>query len=323
MDDLTRRVLTRHLEASFDKEAALRDVVRLMAQPWKVIQKDFWKTMKRPLDDIVDDAFRKVAPDLVRAILEEEVAEDVSEAEDGFNHGRADGRSGLNHGARVPRGVSTDWMEGYDYGFENFTDTSFPAHLKKEVIEDAIREVRHEVTEDVVERAAKKVWSSVNPAKTVRMIIQQVKKHGWKLGIVFGLVEVLETIVIPGILISITNNPAWAMAGQLPLSEVLYAVVFSYLGRTPKELDKPSDRGHLEWYEMQYGPVMASTTAQRVASRYQEKISTMLGFVLSEAAQEQFQNQDVFPDLFSFVAAMPPGVRMVHFQQIEFEIPGQ
>lgn len=321
MDNISRRIVTRHLEASFEKEAALRDVIRLMAQPWKVIQKDFWKTMKRPLDDIMDDVFREVAPKLVREILEEEVAEDVDEATDGFNHGRADGRGGYNFGAHVPRDVSTDWMEGYEYGFNHPKESQLPAHLKKEVIEDALREVRGEVTEDVIERAAKKVWSSVNPAKTVRMILKQVKKHGWKLGIVFGLVETLETIIIPGILISITNNPAWAVAGQLPISEILYAVVFSYLGRTPKDLDKPSEAGHLQWYEMQYGPVNASS--KRVAARYREKMSAMLGFVVSEAAQEQFKNQDVFPDLFSFVSAMPPGVRQVHFQQVEFELPGQ
>jgi hypothetical protein len=63
--------------------------------------------------------------------------------------------------------------------------------------------------------------------------------------------------------------------------------------------------------------------SERVASRYREKMSKMMGFVVSEAAQEQFQNQDVFPDLFTFVSAMPPGVRHVHFQPVEFELPGQ
>jgi hypothetical protein len=41
----------------------------------------------------------------------------------------------------------------------------------------------------------------------------------------------------------------------LPIGEIIYAIIFRILGRTPKELDKPSEAGHVDWYEEHFGPV--------------------------------------------------------------------
>lgn len=241
--------------ASRYREAGLKDTwLKWVVQPAEVIWKHHREFVQGPVDDAMDIIIKELAPELVKAIGEEEVEEDIEEFLAGAQKGAWDrGRDYLPSAD----GPTEDWNEGYQWGYANPEKVkgSLPPALKRQLVEEAIREYRRKITEEVVERALLAAWDALSPVTTFRSIWAAVKKHGWKLGVVIALVEIVETFVIPGALIAVTGDPEWASVGMLPLSEILYAIVFRLLGRVPSDVDEVAEDGHLDWYESTFGPV--------------------------------------------------------------------
>jgi len=242
------------------KEAGLQDWLKWFAQPFQVIWKHHREFVQGPVDDAVDAIIKDLAPALVRAIGEKEVEEDLTEFTDGAFAGKWDRNKG--NLASPPPSESRDFAAGYAWGYEHADEfrNNLPPAVKREIIERALAVYRKTITEEVLERALKQVWSAINPKHTFQAIVKAVKKHGWKLGIGFALFEVFEHFALPALLAKVTGDPKLLALATLPIGEVIYAVVFRILGRTPEPLDNPSEDGHLDWYEQNFGKIRLASS---------------------------------------------------------------
>ena len=253
---LPSRVASRH------REAGIADLwAKWIAQPYSVIKKHHKEFVTGPVDDAMDVIIKELAPELVRLIGETEVDADVDEFLDGSIRGKWDLERGLY--ADPPRSETEDFREGYSWGYNNpekVTTADLPPEVKRQVVQEALTEFRGRVTEEVFRRALQKAWGALSPVTTFRAIMAAVKRYGWKLGVVIALIEITETFIIPAAVVALTGKPELSVVGMLPLSEILYAVVFRLLGNVPSEANEFDADGHLDWYESKYGPVrMASS----------------------------------------------------------------
>lgn len=252
------------------RHAGAREWLQWIVQPLSVLAKKYKGLVFGPLDDLMDEVFRDLAPQMVKALGEQEIDEDVDEFIDGAREGRFEALDGLY---RDPEpGQSEDYYEGYGWGFDHAQEwdgKKLPPQVKREVVQDQIKEFREEVTEQVAIAALEGAWSAVNPREIFQTVMRAVKEHGWKIGLVYAVGEMIENIVLPAALTKITGVPvppgslAW-----LPLNDIVFAVVVKRLGGTDAVDDFEPD-GHLDWYEAQFGAVrLASASSRRVAHRY-------------------------------------------------------
>ena len=255
------------------KQANIKEWMGWMAQPLSVILKEHKELIYGPVDDLVDDIIRKLAPEIVKAVGEKEIDEGVDEFLEGAIEGRFEAQRGL---FADPEENSEDYKEGYAWGFANantWTGDELPDSVERKVVQTQIQWYRKNVTEQVVEELLEKAWHAVSPMHTIKAMITAIKKHGWKLGVGFALFELFEHAVLPTVMIKLTGNPAMAVLGTLPIGEIIYAVALRVLGRADKKLDKIEEDGHLDWYEANYGPVRLASNRRRpsctkVARRY-------------------------------------------------------
>jgi len=265
-----QRVAQRYLEAEMAREAALREWVKWIAQPFKVIYDHHREFVQGPVDDAVDNIIRDLAPIFVKKLGEVEVDADVDEFLEGAQAGRFEAVRGHYPDEAKYSRETEDFLEGYRWGFEQGDDwdgRTLPSGVKAKVVRDAIKEFRGRVTEEVVVKVMASAWKAISPVHTIKAMISMVKKHGWKLGVVFALAEIVEHTLLPAVFIWATGDPEWAILGTLPITEVIYAVVFAFLRRVPSHLDKADPDGHLDWYEAQFGPVRLACATQ-VAAAY-------------------------------------------------------
>jgi hypothetical protein len=246
--------------AAMEIEAGIGDWLKWMAQPFKVIWKHHKEFVSGPIDDAMDNIIRDLAPLFVKKLGEAEVDADVDEFLAGAQAGKwiADRDGFKATGEGQYRDETEDFLEGYDWGFDNAADwggKKLPSGVMSTVVKDAITEFRGRVTEQVIAKVLKNAWSVVSPAHTLKAIMAAVKKHGWKLGVGFALFEIFEHALLPSLMIWATGDPSWAVLGTLPIGEVIYAIIIRILGRAPKELADGDPDGHLDWYEAQYGEV--------------------------------------------------------------------
>ena len=252
------------------RHAGAREWLQWIVQPLSVLAKKYKGLVFGPLDDLMDEVFRDLAPQMVKALGEQEIDEDVDEFIDGAREGRFEALDGLY---RDPEpGQSEDYYEGYGWGFDHAQEwdgKKLPPQVKREVVQNQIKEFQEEVTEQVAIAALEGAWSAVNPREIFQTVMRAVKEHGWKIGLVYAVGEMIENIVLPAALTKITGVPvppgslAW-----LPLNDIVFAVVVKRLGGTDAVDDFEPD-GHLDWYEAQFGAVrLASASSRRVAHRY-------------------------------------------------------
>lgn len=237
------------------REAATSEWIQWMVQPFEIIYKHHRDFVYGPVDDAVDAIIKDLAPQLVKAIGEHEVDEDVDEFSDGALKGWWDVRKGLL--ADADSRQTEDWQEGYEWGYAHpeWSGRGLPSDVKRRVVEEALQDFRHRITEQVVAEALKKAWHAVSPAHTLKAIMTAVKKHGWKLGIAFALFELFEHMLLPTVLIALTGKHELAITGTLPIGEIIYAVAFRIIGAVPSQANEADPDGHLDWYEAKYGPV--------------------------------------------------------------------
>jgi len=234
--------------------------------PWTVLKKHHRKFVDGPLDDASDAILRDLAPELVRGIIEQEIDEDVQEYLEGAQEGRFEALAG-QFGDPEP-GNSADYGLGYAWGYANaqgWDGKKLPSSLKRRVVQDQLKEFKGEITEQVVIAALEKAWSSVSPKEIFLTVMRAVKQHGWKIGLVYGIGEIIENLVIPAALSALTGVPvppgslAW-----LPLNDIVFAAIVKRLGRAG--VDDFDEDGHLDWYEGMYGPIRIAALVGRAAS---------------------------------------------------------
>jgi hypothetical protein len=245
------RVASRHMEAGGPSEW-LEWIVR----PWKVLWDHRVDFVRGPVDDAMDDVIRKVAPEIVIALGEREVDDDVDEFAAGATRGRFDRLSNLY--ATSDTTWSEEFNEGYQWGYGNamrWTTPGLPNDVRGMVVRESLQEFRGMVTEHVVAEALRKAWHAVDPRETFKSMIAAVKKHGWKIGVGLALFELFEHAVLPTALIAITGRPEMVVTGTMPLGEIILPIVLTAIGRVPEHADRPDPDGHLDWYVNNYGSV--------------------------------------------------------------------
>lgn len=250
LDGMVDRVATRHLEAGPS------EWLQWMVQPFDVLKRHYQKFVTGPIDDAADAIIRDLAPDMVKGIIEQEVDEDVQEFLEGAQEGRFESLAGLR--ADPEPGTSEDYREGYTWGFTNAKDwdgKDLPRGVKRDVVREQIQEFRSEITEQVVIAALEKAWATVNPREIFTTVMRAVKQHGWKLGIIYGIGELIENFVIPAALTHLTGVPVPpGSTGWIPLNDIVFAAIVKRLGGTGA-VDEFQEDGYLDWYEAQYGLV--------------------------------------------------------------------
>lgn len=259
LQELSNKVAARWLQAGPS------EWLQWVVQPFDTIWKHHKEFVQGPVDDAMDAIIKDLAPQLVKAIGEQEVDADVDEFFDGASEGRFHAERGRF--SDPSRGQTDDYREGYEWGFQNpskvpRSSDALPAGVKRQVVEEALSDFRKRVTEEVAKRALQKAWHAVSPATTAKSIMTAVRKHGWKLGIGFALFELVEHMILPAVLIALTGHEELAIMGTIPIGEIVYAVAFRVLGRVPSEVNKAAPEGHLDWYEAAYGPVRIASLAR-------------------------------------------------------------
>lgn len=241
-----------------------------VVQPLTTLTKKYRDLVRGPVDDLVDEVFRDLAPSLVKKIGEQEIDEDVEEFLSGAIEGRFEALLDMYPEPEFDQ--SEDYYAGYDWGFENastWKGDELPPAVKRRVVKEQIQEFRGEVTEQMVIAALEKAWATINPREIFMTVMRAVKQHGWKIGLVYALGELIENFVLPAALTAITGVPvppgglAW-----LPLNDLLFAAIVKRLGRAGAVEFDPD--GHLDWYEGQFGAVRLASVS-RVVDRYQER----------------------------------------------------
>ena len=244
----------RSKEAS-TKEAAALAWLGWMVQPFDFIFAHQVEFVRGPVTDLVRTAIKNLAPELISRLREEEVDRQVDE----FVRGAG--------AASMPKGspsLQAGWSWARSHGAEVRSEDDLPEAIRRQLVRSALADFDRRVTSQVVVHILLKAWSEINPANVVKEMITAIKRHGWKLGVLFALVELAEHFLLPAVLIWLTGQPTLVILGTLPLSEILYGVVLKFLGRAPKEVDRADPEGHLDWYERTYGPVRASRLAAGV-----------------------------------------------------------
>jgi hypothetical protein len=259
---VARAYMTGLVHEQMRREAAVKDWMNWMAQPFRKIVDLHKEFVYGPVEELVNHIFRKLAPDLVKAIAGKEVDERVQAFTRGATLGKFDFNSGRPE--RAPTADATV-KAGYEWGYSNpdeMRGEDLPRNITKNIVEDALHEFREKLSTNVMRQALSKAWHALNPVNTVKAVIAAIKKHGWKLGVALALFEIFEHFLLPSIISYFTGDPKYLALATMPIGEVIYAVVLPLLGRAPKELQQADPDGHLDWYEQHFGPVKIAAAAR-------------------------------------------------------------
>ena len=186
---------------------------------------DFIKSQR--YDDVMDAAFRRIAPNIVRHVLEREINEDVSEFTDGAIEGRFERKADWAAEDPSPQEFgsprdSSDYKLGYTWGWNNadsWEGNTLPSYARKEAVEAQILEFEDKVSEQMIIAALEAANDKVNPAKLLGKardaIHSAVQEDGWigglkkglpiAVGIIVG--EALDNFIIPMAFFSVTGIP--------------------------------------------------------------------------------------------------------------------
>jgi len=225
--------------------------------------------LMRDVDDILDDAIRDAAPEIVRDIREREVDEDIDEFIDGAIHGSWDTRE-LDYADPPNVGDSTEVMDsgdneevtemyrlGYTWGWSNPNKIeggeAIPDATRAEMIEYALENFKSRVTEEFVINALEKATDYVKQQLgDVHHLLKKAKdKFGWKFAPILVSIEVVEHAVLPTMLGAI--HPLFYGLAAVPTVEILAASALAIAkARMPSTIPAEIPPGHLDWYEEEY-----------------------------------------------------------------------
>jgi len=259
------------VEGTLKSESLLREYIEDI-----LLEEAEVSALSRDVDDILDDAIRDAAPEIVRDIREREVDEDIDEFIDGALHGSWDTRE-LSY-ADVPNvgdnaevrdeGDSIEVTEmyrlGYQWGWDNpgkiDSAENVPSGIRREMVEYALENFKSRVTEEFVINAMEQGTAYVKKQMgDVHDILKKAKeKFGWKVAPAIVSIEVVEHAVLPTVLGAI--HPIFYGLAAIPTVEILVASALAIAkARMPSVAKVELPPGHLDWYESEYGKAMAES----------------------------------------------------------------
>jgi hypothetical protein len=255
--------------AAMEYQAGMKDSLKGMFLKYIVNPLDKFRRhldlFQMPLDDLMDDVVEAVVPSIADGLLEDEVSADFDEFVEGATLRQEERRAG--QGKYFLKGKSDFFWKGYQWGDVN--DGMVPDSMKKQVIEEAAIEHKRQV----FERALKKAFNVINPVEIIKHAYHIIKKYGWDadadkqwyvkwpmrffkvvlMAIAVAIVETIEHVVLPTIMIKLTGNQAWAGLAAVPLLEIILPLVTAYFKGAKK--DVVDEASHLDWYEDNYGEI--------------------------------------------------------------------
>ena len=143
-------------------------------------------------DDVLDSVFTRLAPNLVRHVLEQEINEDVSEFRDGAIEGRFERRGGWAAEDPSPEEFgspkdSADYVLGYTWGWNNadtWEGNELPNHARKEAVEAQIKEFEDKISEQMVIAALEEANDKVNPVRLLKKAVGAIRKAVQELSLI-------------------------------------------------------------------------------------------------------------------------------------------
>lgn len=266
--------------AAMKYEAGLREEVqslflKYIANP---IEKYRRKIFDQPLDDVMDDVIKGIAPEITEKIREHEVDQDFIQFERGVQERIFERRGGILYS----EGFNKDdfFLKGYAWGEKNFDlvntrgKVDIPVRVKKEIILESARIHEGLVTERTLVDAMKKAWKAINPIEILKHIGHVLHEYGWKVdetqawyirwpkrlfkmattALIVAIVEMIEHYVLPAVVVALTGNAAWYGLAAVPLIEIIGPIVIAIFKKSEGETQDEVD-GHLDWFEKQYGDI--------------------------------------------------------------------
>lgn len=221
-------------------------------------------TIFQDVDDLLDEVIVKAAPEIVRAIKEQEVDEDLDEFLAGAQSAAMDRFEEFEYrrepGKRQNMSGTTEMtMLGYSWGYENYAKmkdvhdaVSLPADVKREMVEYAIDHVESRITEEFVIMGleAAYAYGKEQLGDVHKIIHDAYEKYGYKVGVAIVFVEVFEHAILPAMLAAI--HPGLAVIGLVPTVEIIAAIALAIAkSRLPEEAPPPHVPGTFDEYEAQ------------------------------------------------------------------------
>jgi len=226
------------------REAGIKDLWRTwVSRPITSLIKRAPEFLDGPVDDVVDDIFRDIAPLISEEVQKQVIQIKLEEFESGALAGAKQSLDG-----RYPEEESKDYFpkyncsgdcdweaQGYLAGYRDPSIISFKGlkdkGLKKKVLRAIYEQEEDDLSENVIFDKLWGIWETINPVNLVKMTIEMVKQHGWKIGIGIALVQAIETFVIPAIVGALGFGPgAIAISSQLPITEIVLPIAAAKLG---------------------------------------------------------------------------------------------
>ena len=252
------RVANAYLErqAQLQREAGLRDIwENWVKTPFKALIRNAPKFKKEAVDEVFDDIVREIAP-IISAEVQQQVVEKLFlEFESGLNQGSFDSATDRNpyirnHKLLFPNYKQSkrdlDWFkEGYVLGYSNPSlfkgKGKIDRKTRKIVMHAIIQQEEDDLSENVVGDVLSDLWDNINPVEVVKTIIKLVKKYGWKVGAALALVQVIESAVIPSVMVGLGHAELALPLSQLPITEVAIPIMARYLNIEIGDPDIPTD----------------------------------------------------------------------------------
>ena len=223
-------------------------------------------------DDVMDSVFKRIAPNMVRHVLEREINEDMAEFKDGAIEGRFERRADWAAEDPSPEEFgspkdSVDYKLGYTWGWLNadtWEGNELPAHARKQAVEMQVTEFEDQISEQMVIAALEAANDKVNPVKLLGKakdaIYSAVQEDGWVGGLKKGLPiavgiivgEALDNFIIPMAVYSLTGLPIPPL--PVGVGEIINPIVFSMVGA---DVGSEEIADELGWYESSYGTIEA------------------------------------------------------------------
>jgi hypothetical protein len=223
-------------------------------------------------DDTLDAVFKRIAPNMVRHVLEREINEDMSEFLDGAIEGRFERKADWAAQDPSPQELgnpqdSADYLLGYRWGWDNantWEGNELPPAARKQAIENQIAEFEGQVSEQMVIAALEAANEKVNPIKLLGKakdaIHSAVQEDGWVGGLKKGLPiavgiivgEALDNFIIPMAVYSLTGLPIPPL--PIGVGEIINPIVINMVGASVESGELADE---LAWYEERYGTVAA------------------------------------------------------------------
>ena len=223
--------------------------------------------LMQDVDDLIDASIKESAPEMVAAIREREVDEDIDEFIDGAIHAHMDAQ---NQDFPDPPEIGSDveimdpgdkeevtemYQLGYEWGWNNpgkVKSDNVPQSIRKEMIEYALQNFESRITEEVLIDALERAvgWAKHSLDDVHEIIKKARKRYGWKMVPAIAGIEIFEHAILPQMLVTLTGNPAFYVVATVPLVEILAASAIGIAKSKMPKREKPEPPpGHLDWYK--------------------------------------------------------------------------